>query len=96
MEEKEIILIKIDPETLEYTSNFTFSYIDDIYTVLRDLVNKFETGNIHNNLNLEDTYGNQLSKEYFIKTIAKIKERIDQQFEGPAELTNKSNQNFRD
>lgn len=76
---KEKVIIEIDPKTLDYEATYAYTFIDDIYIVLRDMVYKMETGHIHESgtLTLQNRDGTPTSKEDFVGYITALKQKVD-------------------
>ena len=73
--------IIIDPDTLNYSIQCENIYLEDIYIVLRDIVQSIEDGDARNFFRLENSSGEQASKEQIITSIQYLKQQIDQNIE---------------
>jgi phosphate-selective porin len=78
----ERIEILINPDTLEYSLSCNDTYVEDIYVVLRELINCIETGEMDGTFKLEDIdSGKPVENTEISKRIRELKEQIDKEYQ---------------
>jgi len=78
LEAYEEILLRIDPDTLRYQTSLTYCDVEDLYIVLRDLIYRLETGEIHEMIPMEDENGKPVDLDTFRAKIGELKHTIDE------------------
>jgi hypothetical protein len=77
LDEEEIIL-RINPKTLDYKTKLTYCDVEDLYIVLRDLIYRLETAEIHSMIPMEDENGKPVGEDAFRERIQELKRVIDE------------------